>query len=84
MTDRSVVHMLTTVDNPFDPFSQYDEWLAFDEALGYHTNSLLARIVLSSDELSDADQNVARENAISEIILENVSGIHRSVSQQNL
>lgn len=79
MTDRSVQHMLTTVDNPFNPFNQYDEWLAYDEGHAYHTNSLLARIVLSSEELSEADQNVARENAIDEIILENVLGIYRKV-----
>ena len=81
MDDEPVQYMLTTVDNPFNPFTQYDEWLVYDEDHGYYTNSLLARIVHSSDELSDADQNVARENAINEIIQENVLGIYRKVSK---
>lgn len=74
--------MLTTVDNPYDPFTQYDEWYAFDERMGYHSNSLLARIVFSSDELSEPDQSAAIESAIDEIVRENVSGKHRKVTQE--
>lgn len=79
MTDV-VEHMLTTVDNPFDPFTRYDEWFAFDQAAGYNTPALLGRIVISSDELSDADQSLAIESAIEEIVTENVSGVHRKVT----
>ncbi len=28
---------LTTVDNPYDPFTQWDEWYAYDEGKGYAT-----------------------------------------------
>lgn len=72
--------MLTTVDNPYDPFTQYEEWYAFDIRAGYHSTELLARIVVTSDELSDADQSVAIELAIDEIVRENVSGMHRKVT----
>jgi hypothetical protein len=72
-------HMLTTVDNPFDPFTQFDEWYQFDEAAGYNTCAFLARIVKSSDELSDADQSLAIELAIDEIVRENVLGLYRKV-----
>jgi hypothetical protein len=74
------VHMLTTVDNPFDPFTQFKEWFAFDEVQGHHTSSFLARVVRSSDSLSDADQSLAIETAIDEIVRENVSGLYRKVS----
>ena len=74
--------MLTTVDNPNDPFTQYDAWYAFDERMGYHSTSLLARIVKTSDELSEADQSLAIEAAIDEIVRENVSGKHRKVTQE--
>lgn len=73
-------HMLTTVDNPYDPLTQYDEWYAYDESSGYCSTGLLARIVITSDELSDADQMQAIELAIDEIVKENVSGVHRKVS----
>lgn len=76
-------HMLTTVDNPFNPFTQFDEWYAFDEASGYHTTAFLARIVRTSHDLSDADQDVAIEAAIDEIVRENVLGVYRKVSSSS-
>jgi len=76
----SIEYMLTTVDNPFNPFTQFDEWLTWDTNAGYHTSSLLGRITKTSDDLSDADQAVAIQNAIDEIVSENVSGMFRKVS----
>lgn len=74
--------MLTTVDNPFDPFDEWLEWYAYDARLGYHTPGLLARIAVVSDELSEADQLLAIENAIDEIVEENVYGVHRKVTRE--
>ena len=37
--------MLSTIDNPFNPFDNYPAWSAFDVSSGYHTAELLARIV---------------------------------------
>lgn len=73
-------HMLTTVDNPFNPFTQFDEWYAYDSQLGHHTLAFLARVTRTSDELSEADQSLAIEEAIDEIVRENVSGLYRKVS----
>ena len=79
MADANDV-MLTTVDNPWNPFSHFDEWREYDESSGYYTLALLGRIVVSSDEMSEADQDVAVLDAINEIIQENVSGIHVKVT----
>lgn len=73
-------HMLTTVDNPFDPFTQFDEWYSWDEAHGYHTSAFLARIVKTSDDLSEADESLAIEEAIDEVVEENVLGLYRKVA----
>src|SRR4051794_35588220 len=78
------VTLLTTVDNPFDPFTHWDEWYAWDLSAGYNTCGLLARVALTSDELSDADYALAIQNAIDEIVRENVSGMHRKVQQGDL
>lgn len=72
--------MLTTVDNPFDPFTQWSAWLAWDTNAGYYTPALLARVSITSDELSEADQHDAIQNAIDEIVSLNASGMHRKVS----
>lgn len=74
-------HMLTTVDNPYDPFTRWDEWYELDEARGYCTSGLLARIAITSDELSETDQDMAVEDAIDAIVSENVLGLYRKVSR---
>lgn len=82
-TDGSVMYMLTTVDNPYNPFTDWDEWYAFDARQGYHTPALLDRIAKSSDELSEADQTLAIQLAIGEIARENVLGIYVRVSEDS-
>lgn len=74
-------YMLTTVDNPFDPFTQFDEWLTWDVNHGYNTASYLDRIAKVSDELSDVDQELAINQAIDEIVELNPNGMYRKVSQ---
>jgi hypothetical protein len=74
-------YMLTTVDNPFDPFSQWDEWYAWDMNAGYHTPGFLARIVRTSYDLSEGDQHLAIQQAIDEIVQENVLGVFRKVRE---
>lgn len=72
-------HMLTTVDNPFNPWTDFDAWYSWDEQAGYHTTSFLARITRTSTSLSDADQDLALEFAIEEIVRENVLGLYRKI-----
>lgn len=71
--------MLTTTDNPYNPFTQFDDWLRFDEDKGYHTCAYLARIATTSDELSDADQALSNEQAIDEIVEFNLLGLYKKV-----
>lgn len=77
------LHMLTTIDNPFNPFTSFEDWYAFDVASGYHTSAYLARVLRTSDELSEADQDLALESAIDEIVKENILGIYRKVPQED-
>lgn len=62
--------MLTTLDNPYNPFDNFDEWYAYDENKGYHTCSLLARIAWVSNELSEEDNRLAIDEAMN-IIMRN-------------
>jgi hypothetical protein len=66
--------MLTTSDNPFDPFTQWEQWDAYDRALGYHTTAVLARLIRSSDDLPDAVQSQAYEDAIDDFLEVVVTG----------
>ncbi len=68
--------MLTTIDNPYDPFEQWNEWLAYDTFKGYNTSNYLARVVSLSDELSEEDINLSINTAIEEIIRINPTGLY--------
>lgn len=74
-------YMLTTYDNPFDPFTEWDQWYSWDQTAGYHSPGLLDRVARTSDELSEADQHRAVQEAILEIVRENISGMHRKVQR---
>lgn len=76
--------MLTTVDNPFNPFTQFDEWFAFDCQKGYYTCNFLARVAKLSDELSESVNKTLLDQAIDEICKQNVSGLYRKVGVDGL
>lgn len=71
--------MVTTTDNPFNPLTDFDLWREWDEDAGYYTLPYLARVTRTSDELSMSDQELAIEQAIDEIVSENILGIYRKV-----
>lgn len=73
-------YMLTTVDNPFNPHTQFKEWYAHDLRLGHHTSALLARIAAYSDELSETDQDLVVQQAIDGILEFNPNGLYRKVA----
>lgn len=77
-------YMLTTFDNPFDPFEQFEEWFLFDVEKGYNTCSKLARIANLSEDLSDEEVKVETERAIDRIISNDFLNIYKKVSQHTV
>ena len=56
---------LTTIDNPVDPFSDFDEWYRVDQALGHNTTSYIDRLY----DVKDDEERL--ERAIDEIVANN-------------
>lgn len=75
----SRVAMLTTADNPYNPFKQYDAWYYYDRAMGYFTPEYLARIANTSSALTDAQNDQIIDDAINEIVAINLTGNYRKV-----
>ena len=75
--------MLTTYDNPFNPFEQFSSWFLFDVEKGYNTCSYLARIAKLSDEMSQQEEDEAVERAIDEIIKYDFMNIYKKVRKQD-
>lgn len=73
---------LTTHDNPYDPFEQWDLWYNFDCDKKYYSCQLLDRIARTSDQLSDEENNQEIERAIDEIIKYDFQNIYKKVKQE--
>jgi hypothetical protein len=78
------VHMLTTTDNPYNPFTHWDEWLMYDTEKGYNTPGILARIATGTDELPDELEAVVIEDAIDEIVRINALGLYRKITEDSI
>ena len=68
--------MLTTYDNPYSPFDQFDLWLQYDIEMGYQTCERLGKIILIEDGMSDKEKEEAMDYAIDEIIKYDDLGIY--------
>ena len=66
---------LTTTDNPYDPYVQFDQWFQFDELHDYHCCALLARCAPVSDDLSIRAYNEIIEQTIDSIIKNVPTGV---------
>lgn len=83
MAEKKIVKRTwpTTLDNPFDPFEDMENWKRFDEDYGYHTVSLLCRYLHDSDELSDEHYYEALEDAVDIVCRINPTGNYRKVQK---
>ncbi len=70
---------LTTIDNPFNPFTQFDQWFRFDSDKGYNSSQYLDRIARTSDQLSETENDAEIERAIDEIIKYDVLNVYKKV-----
>lgn len=75
--------MITTLDNPFDYFTQFSSWYKFDVDKGYNTCCYLARCTELSEDMSQVEVNKEIERAIDEIILNNPLPIYKKVWRKN-
>lgn len=60
--------MLTTIDNPYDPFEEFTLWKLFDIEKGYNTCERLAMFIGSLEGLTQKEEDKLYEYAIERII----------------
>lgn len=75
--------MLTTFDNPYNPFDQFDSWFLFDVTKGYNSCEMLGRFARISDSLTDEENDKEVERAIDEIIKYDFLNIYKKIKKND-
>lgn len=73
---------ITTMDNPFDYFTQFDDWYSYDTQHGYNTCAYVARIAKTTNNMSDEEYEDALNYAVDEILRLNLTGNYRKVEEK--
>ena len=60
--------MITTFDNPYNPFKQFDLWFLYDIEKGYNTCGKLDRLTNISDDMSQKEINDEIDRAMDKLI----------------
>lgn len=71
--------MITTVDNPYDPRTDFEAWYMWDTGQGYNTSAYLARVAAVADEFPEAVRDRQIEDAIDEIIELHSGGMYKKL-----
>ena len=61
-------YMLTTLDNPFDPFNDFTSWYMFDCEKGHNTSARLARIANIDSDMSQKEVEDEMDRAMDFIV----------------
>lgn len=75
--------MLTTVDNPYNPFTQFKHWYQYDVDKGYYSCSWLARLCHDSSEMTDNELRKDIEDAIDTIVRLDFTHIYKKVYESD-
>ena len=73
--------MLTTIDNPYNPFEQFESWFLFDTEKGYNSSSYVARIAQLTDDMTEIEKNIEVERAIDEIITYDFTNMRKKIKR---
>lgn len=74
-------HRLTTIDNPFNPFTEFDEWFSFDCDHGYNCCGKLARFIDDRPNMTEKEEKEANEEAIDKFLSIDFTGIYCKIDR---
>ena len=75
---------LTTIDNPYNPFENFNQWFLFDVQKGYDSCSYLARVARTSEQFTDDENKQEIERAIDEIIKYDFMNIYKKIRRKSV
>ena len=66
--------MLSTSDNPYNPWTQYDKWYDWDTTHGYNTAQYIARLANTLYSMNEEAELEVYEAAVDAIMKQNLTG----------
>lgn len=90
MANKLTYYALTTIDNPYDPFVQFDAWYRYDlnrelthkDEMYVNCCSILDRFANTSDGMSDYENSKEIEKAIDSIIKTDPLNVYVKVKRE--
>lgn len=70
---------LTTFDNPYSPYEQFEEWYRYDTDHGYNSSGLLMRLAETSSQFTDNENAYEIEKAIDRIVAADPQSIYKKL-----
>ena len=75
--------MLTSVNNPWNPFKEWKRWYLFEMTEGYDACGMLARVERNSDEFTEEENHAEHERAIAAILASDFTNSYKKVKESD-
>lgn len=79
--EQIIESMLTTVDNPYNPFINFDDWYRYDRDHKHYCCERLAEVVGDLKDSNEVEKIKIAESAINYIIANDVLGKYAKVQR---
>ena len=70
---------LSTFDNPYNPYDQFEQWYQYDMDHGYNSSGLLMRLAQTSSQFTDNENAYEIEKAINKIVANDPTNIYKKL-----
>ena len=77
----SRVCMVTTNDNPFNPFKDFDSWNIFDIEHNYNSWGRVMRLAHLESDMTQEEENLEVERAIDELVKIDITDTYKKVTK---
>ena len=79
--EQIIESMLTTVDNPYNPFVNFDDWYRYDRDHKHYCRERLAEVVGDLKDSNEVEKIKIAESAINYIVANDVLGKYAKVQR---
>ena len=76
-------YLLTTIDNPYDPFKDFSLWDLFDREKGHFTCDLIGRLSQISDDMTLREEEAEYDRVVDFIIEHDPHDKYKRFYRQN-